>query len=451
MAEYNLKRGFDIKLVGEAESVIDDGFRPETIALNTGSLRGVKLKPLVKPGDTVKIGSPLCQSKENDAWVFTSPNSGTVKEVIRGARRVLESFVIQVDNEYESILFDHFKQSDLSTVMREDAMELLLMSGQLANFRERPFDYTANPEHMPRDIFVSTFDTAPLAADPNMIVEGNEVYFQAGLDICSVLTSGKVHLGIDSDRKDISEAFAHARNVQVNRFSGPHPAGLVGVQIHHVAPINGREDYVWTISVHGLIQIGRLFTTGNISPDMIVAVAGAGASNRKHFRTVLGAPIDSLVELEEGEQRIISGNVLTGKKVDPENYIGFYDNLITVIPEVTSPEFIGWMLPGGEKQSYFKAFLSHMFPGKKFNQNTCMNGGDRAFVSTGLYEDVLPMDIYPLYLVKSIRAGDIDEMEQLGIYEVSEEELALCEYICPSKGTFMKDIRNGLDLIEKEG
>ena len=453
MAELRLKRGFDIRLAGESAPEVETAAKPATVALKPSDFRGVKYRLLVQEGDRVKLGTPLCHSKTREDWVFPALASGTVKAIVRGARRSLQSIVIEPDGKDERLEYQSWKPRELTSLKREEVVQQLLTSGLLCLFRERPFDNVANPEHTPRDIFVSTMDTAPLAADPNIIVQGNENYFQAGLDVCARLTSGQVHLAVDGRRKNVPAAFLQASNVLSHRFSGPHPAGCVGVQMHHISPITSRNDIVWYITVQGLIILGKLFLNGCLDPEITVALAGSSVAEPKYFRTVLGAQINSLVQgrVQDGELRYISGNVLTGRKVEPAGHLGLYDNLITVIPECTEPKLFGWAIPGPGKQSWFPAFLSCLLPGRKFVQDTGLNGGRRAFILSNLYENVLPMDILPVYLAKSCLAEDLDEMEQLGIYEITEEEVALCEYVCPCKSQFQQIIRAGLDLVEHEG
>lgn len=453
MSDFKLKQGYDIQLNGESQKDIEPLPYPKSFGINPSEFRGIKPKVVVKEGDTVQGGTPLFVSKNNPDHCFTSPVSGKIKEIKRGHKRVLEQIIVEADENNDQIKFKAHAPEALSSLAREEILPDLMKSGMLAVFRQRPFDYVADPLVKPRDIFVSAFDTAPLAPDLNIIVKDNETYFQAGLDIANRLTDGKVHLSIDGQRSDVSSAFSQAKNVEIHRFSGKHPASCIGVQIHHIAPINGRHDAVWYATVQGLISLGKFYINGTCPDDTIVSVAGSAATDRKYFKTYLGANIESIVRgnIEGDSVRYISGNALTGKKVDAAGFIGFYDSMITILPEATSPEFVGWMRPGINKLSYYRSFLSLLIPGKKFSIDTRLNGGHRAFVATGYYEEVLPMKIYPLFLIKSILAGDIEEMEQLGIYEVTEEEFALCEFICSSKADIQDIIRYGLDMIEKEG
>ena len=453
MAEFNLKKGYNIRLQGESTQEIKDAPYPKTVAIKPSAFRGIKPKLLVQENDEVKSGSPLFCNKGKEDHIFTSPVGGVVKSIQRGAKRAIDHIIIETNVNTSAVEFKAYPQERLASLSRDEVMKQLQSSGLLALFRQRPFDYVADPTVTPRDIFISTFDSAPLGPDLAIFTKGNERFFQAGLDIASRLTPGRVHLSMNGRNNDVPKAISDAKNVTLHRFSGPHPAGCVGIQIHHIAPINGRYDVVWTCTVSGLIILGKLFLEGKISPEIIVSVAGSAATERRYFRTILGANIESIIQnkVQNGSVRYIAGNVLTGTKVKKDGFLGFYDHLITVIPESTGPELIGWMLPGFKKESLYRTFLSPFIPGKKFVKDTKLNGGVRAFFASGFYERVLPMNIYFIFLIKSILAGDLEELEGLGIYEVTEEEVALCEYICPSKESIQKIIRDGLSLIEREG
>jgi Na+-transporting NADH:ubiquinone oxidoreductase subunit A len=451
MNTIQLKKGYDVPIDGSPESDLGSVEAKGTIALRPCDFAGVKFRLLVKEGESVKVGTPLVQSKTREDWVFTSPAGGTIKSINRGHRRALMSIEIEPDAEEQYEEFPAIAADKFSSLTYDAALETLLKSGLFNVFKQRPFNVTASPDLRPRDIFISTFDTAPLAADPNVIVKGNEEAFKAGLLVCKALTTGSVRLGI-AGKGDVPAVFAKP-DAEVTAFTGPHPAGCVGIQIHHTKPIANRNDVVWTTTVQGAILIGKLFLTGKIDPSIVIALAGSEATERKHFKTRLGVSIASIVSgrITDGNVRIVSGNVLTGSKVSQEDHLGTFDNLVTVIPEADEPEFMGWAMPGAGKSSIFRAFLSKLAPGKKFAMDTNLNGGRRAFVFSDVYEDVLPMDILPQYLIKSCMYEDIEEMEQLGIYELSEEEVALCEYICPSKTEFQAILRAGMDLIEREG
>ncbi|MFT5126493.1 MAG: Na+-transporting NADH:ubiquinone oxidoreductase subunit A [Rhodothermales bacterium] len=455
MASITLKAGYDVPIAGDPTREVVNAPAARTVGIDPREFRGIRPKLIVKKGDAVKAGSPLFFAKGNEDYVFTSPVSGKVSEltgITRGAKRVITAITIENDLENEAVDFAKFAPSALANANRDKLMAELTKSGQLAHFKTRPFAHVAQPDQMPRDIFVSAIDSAPLSPDSNLLLEKNETYFQAGIDAASRLTDGRVHLSIDGLRSGISSALRDAKNCDIHRFSGKHPIGAVGVQIHHIAPINGKTDTVWTISVQGLIQIGRFLIEGRVSAQKIVAVTGTSSTDRRHFRTINGANVESLVagNVEDGAVRFISGDVLTGTTIASDGFVGFYDDQLTLIPESPGDEFVGWMKPGWDKASIYRTFLSPFLPKRKFEMSTSMQGGHRAFVLTGYYERVLPMDIYPLQLFKMCLAQDVEEMENFGIYELTEEEVALCEYICPSKSNLSQLVRDSLELMHKE-
>jgi Na+-transporting NADH:ubiquinone oxidoreductase subunit A len=308
----------------------------------------------------------------------------------------------------------------------------------------------ASPDDIPRDIFISAFDTSPLAPDMKFIVEGEEKNFQTGINVLNKLTSGQVHLSIDAENT-VSDVFLKAEGVNLHRFSGPHPAGNVGVQIHHIAPIN-KGEVVWVINPVGVIILGRLFNEGVYDCSHLVALTGSEVISPRYYKMLSGASIEPLTHnnLKSENIRYISGNALTGERIYKTGFLGFYDNQITILTEGNHHEFVGWALPGFNKFSISRTFLSWLNPHRKYRINTNYNGGERAFVMTGQYEKVLPMDILPVQLIKSILIEDIDMMEKLGIYEVVEEDLALCEFVCTSKIEVQSILRKGLDLMRRE-
>ena len=444
MKIIKLHQGYDIKLTGETVRTIEQAQFPLKIAFKPTDFEGLKPKLLVQVGDEVKVGTPLAFDKKINSLKIISHVSGKVSEIIRGERRVIEAIVIETDGKQTG----EEKNINKENINKESITETLLKTGLFLNFVQRPFNKIANPADTPRDIFISAMDTALLAAEASFILEGNERSFQKGLDILSHLTSGKVRLSFKPEDK----VFSKFKNCELYNFKGPHPAGNVGVHIHHISPIKNANDIVWSCSVQAVIRIGRLFETGKINSEIIVKVAGSAAEKRYYYKTVIGAEISSFLGNIEENSRVISGDVLTGKKIEENGFIGFKDNLITVIPEATEPEFLGWLDPGFAKRSWWKTFVSAIItPNKKFSADTNIGGGNRSIVINSIYEEVVPMRILPSYLIKSILAEDIEEMEALGIYEVAEEDFALCEYICPSKTEFQQIIRNGLNLIEKEG
>lgn len=455
MAEIKLKKGYYLRLEGETFKAFENAPFPEKVACKPTDFTGLKPRLLVETGDRVKVGTALYKDKNNDDILFTSPASGRVVDIVRGERRVIQEIVIETDGKQQR---ENIKipRKSISSMNRGDIIPVLLRSGLFPLIIQRPFGKIADPRVTPRDIFISAMNTAPISPDWNLIVHGNEECFQKGVDILSRLTDGKVHLAVDARHGNLSRAFTAAEGVELHHISGPHPAGNVGVHIHHIAPIRGRHDIVWTCSVQAVMCIGRLFMEGKLSPETIVTVAGSPAQNRKYFRTIRGAQLSSFVEYFYDEDvRFISGDVFTGKKVSYDGFISFYDNMITVIPEPAHYELLGWTTLGAQKMSFSRTFLSYylsrLLPRVRFEQKASLNGSKRAFIVTGIYEKVLPMDIYPVFLLKSILAEDIEEMEGLGIYEVIEEDFALCEYVDPSKNDFQELLRRGLDLIEREG
>jgi Na+-transporting NADH:ubiquinone oxidoreductase subunit A len=445
-----LRKGFDINMAGKAVPRVVNVEQPETFVIKPTDFHGIYMpKPVVQEGDTVKAGSVLFHDKRNEKIVFTAPVSGEVVEIKRGEKRKLLEIKILADRNIEHLSFKRYSVSDLSQLTREQALEQLLESGVWVNIVQRPFGIVADPHEKPKSIFISGFDSAPLAPDYNILFKGQEQFFQAGIDVLKKFTSGPIHLNVHTDR-EISSVFSQAKGVELNKFSGPHPSGCVGVQIHHIDPIN-KGDVVWTIHPYGVIQIGKLFLNGIYDASRIIAVAGSEVKEPQYYRTYTGASVKKFLanNLKQDHVRVISGNVLTGTRIEKDGHIGFFDHLVTVIPEGDYYEFLGWIKPTFSKLSVHRAFglLSFLTPKKEFVLDSNTHGEPRAFVQTGVFEKVTPMDILPTYLLKAIIAEDFDEMEALGIYEVIEEDLALCEFVDVSKHNVQELIREGIDLI----
>jgi Na+-transporting NADH:ubiquinone oxidoreductase subunit A len=445
-----LKKGFDIRLVGKAEPVIADVPPTETYAVKPTDFQGVYLpKVMVNEGDVVKAGSPLFHDKRHTEVRFCSPVSGQVAAVIRGEKRKLLEIRVLADKTVEYTVFRKYTPSEIVNLSRQEAQGMLLQSGVWPNIIQRPFGTIADPAVTPKNIFVSCFDSHPLAPDYGLLFKGQENFFQTGLDILKKFTAGQVHLSVHSGM-EISPVFAQAKGIELHKFSGPHPAGCVGVQIHHIAPIN-KGDVVWTVNPFGVIQIGKLFLQGIYDASKLVAVTGSEVKSPRYYKTFTGACINKFTagNLNSEEVRYISGNVLTGTSVGKDGYLGFFDHQLTVIREGRYHEFLGWLLPGANKLSFQRAFglFSFLTPGKNFRLDTNTHGEPRAFVQTGVFEKVTPMDVLPTHLLKSILAQDLDEMEELGIYEVIEEDLALCEFVDVSKHPVQKIVREGIDLM----
>ena len=441
-----IKRGLDIKLKGQSEKVVKT-VDVKQYALKPTDFTGVFPKLLVKSGDRVKAGSIVYFDKYRENIKFTSPVSGTIKEVLRGAKRKMLEIRIEADAENS---FEDFGIADPSSLSREQIIEKLLVSGTWPYLIQRPYGVIANPDDNPKAIFISAFDTAPLAPDMDFVVEGKAAEFQTGIDALAKLTEGKIHLNIMEGKTNAS-VFTGAKNVEINTFSGPHPAGTVGTQIAHIDPIN-KGEVVWTIDPQSVIIIGKLFKEGIYNSERIVALAGSEVQNTGYYKVLSGSCIYPMVDnnVTEGDNRFISGNVLTGTQIEKNGFLSFYDNMLTVIPEGNQYTFFGWLIPSFKKHSFYRTAFSWLMPKKEYSLNTNLNGGERAFVVTGAMEKVFPMDIYLIELLKAILVDDIDKMENLGIYEIIEEDIALCEYISTSKINMQSLLRKGLDNLRKE-
>ena len=445
--DIRLKKGLNINLKGEADKVYASIPQSELFSLKPTDFHGLTPKLNVKIGDKVKAGTCVFFDKYNERIRFSSPVSGEVTDIIRGAKRRILEVKIKSDTETN---YESFSILD-DSASREQVIEALLESGVWPFIRQKPFDTIANPSDNPKAIFISTFDTAPLAPDNDFVLHGLDKEFQKGIDVIKKLTDGKVHLNVDGNTNP-SKVFTDCKGVEINKISGPHPAGNVGVQVHHIDPIN-KGDVIWYLYPQDVLTIARLFTDGKYDVSRMVALTGSQVERPRYYRTISGASISNMISensIKDGSNRFISGNVLTGTQISSDGCIGFYDSQITVIPEGNEQEFLGWIAPGLQKFSMSKSYFSWLTPTKKYNLNTNYNGEERAYVVTGQYEKVLPMDVCPMQLVKACMIEDIDSMEQLGIYEVSTEDMALCEFVCTSKMEVQSIIREGLDLVKKE-
>lgn len=440
-----IRRGANIKLAGVAERIKGDAPFPASFAIKPTDFHGLTPKMVLKEGAEVKAGQEIFHDKYNDKVKYTAPVSGEIAEVVRGAKRRILEVRIVPDKEQK---YETFDVSGITT--GEKVKEVLMASGFWPMIKQRPYDVVADPMTKPKAIFVSAFDSAPLGADYDFVLHGQKEAFQRGLDALKLMTGGKVHLSTRGGSTP-DEVFSSASGVEKNTFSGPHPAGNVGIQIHHIDPIN-KGDKVWTVNAQHVMMIGRFLMTGKPDFSKTIAIAGSEVKKPRYMTTIVGASMKALIEgeINEGSNRIISGNVLTGDAVGAEGYLGFYHDVVTVIPEGNEPQFMGWLTPNFHKFSLSRSYFSWLMPNKKYSLNTNQNGEDRAFVVTGEYESVLPMDIYPVYLLKAIMTKDIEKMENLGIYEVAPEDLALCEYACTSKTPVQDILREGLDLAQEE-
>lgn len=442
-----IKRGLDINLEGKADKIYMRAERAKTYAVKPTDFKDVMPKLLVKPGDSVKVGTPLFFDKHQADTRFTSPVAGKVSTINRGERRKILEVVIEAAPEDS---YEKFKVADPKTMDREKIIGLLKESGVWPVIRQRPYDIIADSSKLPKAIFISGFDSSPLAPDIDFIVKDFQGEFQAGIDVISRLTEGKIHLSVNG-AYPAARTFSEVKGVELHQFVGPHPAGNPGIQIHHIDPIN-KGEYAWYIRPQDVIGIGKLFTDGQVDNTTTIALAGSEVKKPVYYKMIKGAAVSSILKdnVREGNVRIISGNVLTGEALNKVGHLGFYDHMVTVIPEGDNYEFLGWALPGFDKFSHSRTFFSWLRPNREYRLDTNLHGGNRAFVMSGEYEKVLPMDILPVQLLKAILVEDIDKMEQLGIYEIGEEDLALCEFVCTSKTEVQKILRTGLDLMKKE-
>ncbi len=442
-----IKRGLDIKLIGTAEKGIQEPIEISLYAIKPTDFQGLTPKLIVKEGDNVKAGSALFVDKYKPEIKFAAPVSGTIKEIVRGERRRLLEIVIKPDKEN---LYEQFEKLIPLDTERDKIKEIILNSGLWPAIVQRPYAIIANPAHTPKSIFISGFSSAPLGPDYEFILKDQFQDFQTGVDALSKLTDGRVNLSIHVE-KNKNGAIKDTKNVDIYEFSGPHPSGDVGVQINKIDPIN-KGDVVWYVNPQDVAIIGRLFNKGIYDATKIIALTGSEVNKPAYHKIINGCQVLPLLEnnLTDGELRIISGNVLNGEKILLSSYIGFYDNQITVIPEGNKAEFLAWGAPGFNKYSMTRTFFSWLTPKKEFRLDSNLHGGLRPFVVTGEFEKVFPMDIYPMQLLKAIIVEDIDLMEQLGIYEVSEEDFALCEFVNTSKIEIQQLVRKGIDMMIKE-
>ena len=444
-----LKRGFDITIAGRAKKETKGWLNSTTYAVKPVNFTGMSPIPklLLEEGQEVKAGDKLFFDKKRPEIFYTAPVSGEVTEVRRGPKRMITDVVILADKE---IKFAEFPKENPRNLTREQVIERMLNSGTWPSLRQRPFDIVADPEETPKAIFISGFNSAPLSANFDYTLAGQAKEFQAGIDALSRLTDGKIHLSLNAEQAPC-DTYGAARGVEKHWFKGPHPAGAVGVQIHHIDPIR-KGEVAWHINPDDVIVLGRLFLEGRYNTEKLICVGGPEVESPSYFKTYKGACISGLVDnnLKKDHVRYISGSVLTGSEIAKDGYLGFYDSYVSVIEEGDFMEFMGWLLPSYARPSLSPTFPWGFFPGMEFDVNTNTHGESRAFVVSGQYEEVTPMDIYPQHLLKAIMARDFEKMEGLGIYEVGEEDLALCEFVCTSKTPVQQILRDGLDYVREQ-
>ena len=447
--KLTVKKGLDINIKGAPEKLVADLPSPKEIALKPTDFPNLVPKLLVKEGDSVKCGSPVFCDKYNDKINFSSPVSGKVNKIIRGEKRRILAVTISSDDKFTQL---NKKTKDYSTLDREELKNDLLNIGLWPYLRMRPIDIVASPTDIPKSIFISGFDSNPLSPDYDFIMNNKLAEFNAGIELLQFLTDGKVHL---QTRPKANDIFTNAKNVQHNIVKGPHPAGNVGTQIHEIDPIN-KGEVIWYINPQDVLVLGRYSLTGVYDASKIISLCGEGTSEKKYYNSISGCAISTILSKStiEENSRIISGNPLTGDQDTKEDFLGFYHHQVTVLPEGNKHKFFltdGWLSLGFNKFSASKSYPTWLLPkSKSYDFDTNLNGEERAFVVSGQYEKVFPFDIYPVQLIKSIITNDIEKMENLGIYEVSPEDFALCEFVCTSKINVQNIVREGLDLVYKE-
>lgn len=446
---FRIRKGLDLPISGVAEQHVTTGASIHHVAIVGDDYVGMRPAMLVQEGDRVIKGQALFEDKKNPGVMFTAPASGTVAAIHRGERRVLQSVVIQIEGD-EKREFARFDAADLATLSHDAVQTQLLESGLWTALRTRPYSKTPVPGTVPAAIFVTAIDTNPLSADPQPLILAERKAFDAGLTVLTRLTPGKVHVCQASGGK----LGGHPQGqVAFNEFAGPHPAGLVGTHIHFLEPVSLTKQ-VWHLNYQDVIAIGKLFTTGELCAERIIAIGGPQATQPRLVRTLLGADLTALLagETKEGENRIISGSVLSGRHATgPMAWLGRFHLQVSVVLEGREKELFGWVLPGAEKYSVTRTTLGHFLRRKLFNFSTSTNGGERAMVPIGNYERVMPLDILPTVLLRDLLAGDTDGAQALGCLELDEEDLALCTYVCPGKYEYGPVLREVLTRIEQEG
>jgi len=445
--DIRIKKGFDIKLIGEADKTTTELPTSSVYAIKPEDFHKITPKLTAKEKTELKAGEALFYSKADERILFPSPVSGEVIEVVRGAKRKILEIKILADKTQQ---YNDFGKKDTTNLSSEDVKAHLLSSGCWPFIKQRPYDVIAKPDDTPKAIFISAFASAPLAADFSYVLKGKEAELQIAVDALAKLTEGKVHVSVDVN--DTLSPFVNLNGIELHIVSGPHPAGNISTQIAKIDPIN-KGEVVWIITPQDLVIIGELLLTGKFNAKRTIALTGSQFNTPNYVTGIPGTQIKELVSdnLNTNNTRIISGNVLSGKEVKEDGYLGYYDNQITAIPEGNDYQLFGWLLPIFNKIASSRAMIfSWMNPKKKYDLNTNTNGEHRAFVVTGAYEEVFPLDIYPLQLLKACLYKDLDEMEALGAYEVAPEDFALTEFICTSKQPHQQIIREGLDLMIEE-
>ncbi len=447
---FSIKKGLDLPIAGSPAQTITDANPTSSVAILGNDYIGMKPTMLVEEGQSVKLGQPLFSDKKNPGVHFTSPAAGTVTSIKRGAKRILQAVIIELDGDDE-IKFQSYDSSQLANLSRDDVKKNLLDSGLWAALRTRPYSKSPAPESSPQSIFVTAIDSNPLAANPDLIIKEYAVDYANGLTVLSHLTDGQVFVCQSPDSTTVN---SNASNIETHTFSGPHPAGLASTHIHLAAPVSANK-VAWQINYQDVIAIGKLFTSGSLWVERIISLAGPLVKNPRLLRTRLGAKTEDIVrdEVQHVQSRIISGSVLHGHTATNwAGYLGRFHQQISVIADSDEREFFGWIKPVGKnKYSALNVFFSKLFGKKNLNLTTSQNGSPRAMVPVGTFEMVMPLDILPTQLLRALVVKDTDAAQALGCLELDEEDLALCSFVCSGKFDYAPMLRANLTQIEKEG
>ena len=450
MAHINIRKGHNIRISGSPENEYFSRPKSKTVSIQPNNFRYVKPKLLVKVGDKVDIGSPIFFDKVQPDIKWASPGGGEIKEIILGDRRSVENIIIELHEEEKSVLHTPVKYQEISSLGKAKVTDQIMEANLWPMIRQRPFNKIADPNDTPMAIFVSGFNSAPLTVNLDFALRYKQSVFQAGLNVLNQLSNGNVHLTFEVDTN--CETLTAARNVNLHTVNGPHPSGNVGIQIHHINPWKPNE-VIWVINAQHVLTIGDLFLKGIYDPSIVATVAGPGVKNPAHIQTRTGASIETFLldNLNSDDNRIISGDVLTGQETNLNGFLGYYDTTISVVPNSNEREFLGLLKPGNEQSRYSvtNAFISQNK--SNFNFTTQQSGSLRPMVPINAWENMLPMDIYPNALYRSILAEDFEEMEGLGLLECDEEDFALCSFVSPSKIDVGSVIRHGLNLMKDDG
>ena len=446
--DIRVKNGLSINLKGAPENIVKKAPFPKTVSINPSDFHLITPKMLVKAGEKVSAGDVVFFSKKNPEIKFCSPVSGEILDIVRGAKRRILEILINCDE--KQIAISH-KISDFNKFSKNQILEALLNSGCWPFIKQRPYDIIADPKDSPKSIFISTLNTAPISADFEIVLNEQKKQFITGITALKKLTEGDLNICVE---KNHNSFINEIDNVKIHNISGVHPAGNVGVQIHHIDPVNSGEK-VWVVGAEDVALIGKFFLTGEYNPTRTIAVSGPPVKYPQYYKTIVGSSLSEIIK-DAGidtdlNLRYINGDVLTGRSVEKDNYLGFYNNTLSVLREGNQYRMFGWIpFINNAVPSIYKTSFSWLFPNKKYDLDTNLNGEERAFVVTGEMEDVFPMDIFPMQLLKECMSGNIEKMENLGIYEVAPEDFALIDYSSSSKIEAQKIIRDGLDLMISE-